>query len=318
VPIKSWWFADGIHILDTTAEYADLLYGRLVAVGGQPIDEVVARLAGIIPHENEAQVRQKAVNYLSSPDLLHGLGVITTAESVSLTVEHDDGRRVTQELTPVDRTTRPAWVAGSDPAVDEPLYRRNGSLAYWFEKLTDSHVLYVKYNSCRDMPDAPFADFVRQVFAAFDAEPGWKLVIDLRDNGGGNSAVFEPFLEALEARPVSRTEGHLYVIVGRRTFSSAILNAVDLRKRTAAVFVGEPTGGKPNHFGELQMFRLPNSGLTVTYSVKYFKEVDGDPDSFYPDITVEPTFADYLAGLDPVLDRVLDNRSAPSSRPPLE
>ena len=40
---------------------------------------------------------------------------------------------------------------------------------------------------------------------------------------------------------------------------------------TEAIFIGEPTGGRPNHFGEVKSFNLPNSGLSVRYSTKYFR-----------------------------------------------
>jgi hypothetical protein len=305
VPIMTYWFADGIFIFSTTAEYRSLLDAKLVAVGGRPIEEVIERIAEIIPHENRAQVRLKAVNDLSSPVLLHGLGIIPSADSVSLTVERADGTEVTRTLEPIDMGSRPAWIGASREPGALPLYQKDRNVPYWFDELPDARAVYVKYNSCRDMPDRPFAGFVRDVFAAVDANPGWRLVIDIRNNGGGNSAVFEPFLEALEARASFKTKGRLYVIIGRQTFSSAILNALALGKRTAAVFAGEPTGGKPNHFGEVQTIKLPNSGLAVTYSVKYFKEVDGDPDSLYPDISVESTFADFEAGRDPVLEAVL-------------
>jgi hypothetical protein len=87
-----------------------------------------------------------------------------------------------------------------------------------------------------------------------------------------------------------------------------------MKKQTAALFAGEPTGGKPNHYGEVQSFKLPSSGLTVTYSVKYFKVLEGDPDSLQPDILVPFNFADYRAKRDPVLEKVLAFTSSNSPR----
>jgi hypothetical protein len=83
------------------------------------------------------------------------------------------------------------------------------------------------------------------------------------------------------------------------------LNALDLRKETPAIVFGEPSGGKPNHFGEVQAMRLPESGLTVSFSTKYFQVVPGDPEAIVPDVLVEHTFADYRAKSDPVLDAAL-------------
>jgi len=57
------------------------------------------------------------------------------------------------------------------------------------------------------------------------------------------------------------------------------------------------------------MFRLPQSGLPVTYSVKYFRVIDDDPDSLMPDILIEPRISEYLKKLDPVLNFVLGKRN---------
>ena len=106
------------------------------------------------------------------------------------------------------------------------------------------------------------------------------------------------------ARQINR-KGRLFVVLGRRTFSSAILNAIDLKKKTEAVFYGEPTGGKPNHYGEIRTLTLPHLGLKVSYSTKYFQFVEGDEPSLIPDVLVELALDDYLALRDPVLEAIL-------------
>ncbi len=58
--------------------------------------------------------------------------------------------------------------------------------------------------------------------------------------------------------------GKIFVVIGRRTFSSGLLNAHDLAARTRAILIGEPTGGKPNSYGEVESFTLPRSGLRAT------------------------------------------------------
>ena len=116
-------------------------------------------------------------------------------------------------------------------------------------------------------------------------------------------------LKAIKDRPGLNKKGKLYVIIGRRTFSSAVLNAMDLRNETEAILVGEPTGGKPNHFGEVKNDRLTNSGLRFTWSVKYFTVTDGDPASIFPDVDVRNTIDDYRAGNDVVLKEIFEAAS---------
>ena len=70
--------------------------------------------------------------------------------------------------------------------------------------------------------------------------------------------------------------------------------------------MGEPTGGKPNTYGEVRTFELPNSKLVVAYSTKYFRLIkSADPPSVIPDQLIETSSADYFAGRDPVLEFVL-------------
>ena len=305
LPLMLYWFKDGIYVLNTTAEHKDILYGKITALGGRPIAEVTAALASVIPHENGSQVRNQVPNLLADTAVLKGLGLIPSPDSASLTVLTDSGKILTVEMAPIAFSSKPAWLVETADESAAPLYLRKRNVFYWFEVLPGERALYFKYNSCQEIPGRPFAGFVRELFAAVDAGPVDRIVVDLRHNGGGNSAVFVPFLEELKKRPALLEKGRLAVIVGRRTFSSAVLNALDLKKAAPVVFIGEPTGGKPNHYGELQTLRLPESGLTATYSTKFFQVVDGDPDSIFPDIAVEPTFADHRARLDPALAAAL-------------
>lgn len=308
LPLMVYWFRDGLTVVNTTADYEPILFGRITAVDGVAIDAVTSALASVIPHENEAQVRNQAPGLLVDTVLLHGLGLIASAGSARLTVETPSGGTAAAELRPIAFSTRPTWLVGPADESQTPLYLRKRNVPYWFEILPSEKALYFKYNSCREIADRPFPGFVREMFQAADAAAVERLVVDLRHNGGGDSSLFASFLDELRKRPALLRKGRLSVIIGRRTFSSAVLNAVDLRKSTPAVFFGEPTGGKPNHYGELQSFRLPESGLGVTYSIQYFRVVEGDPASILPDTAVELTLADYLAKADPVLDAALGRR----------
>jgi hypothetical protein len=308
LPLMLYWFKDGIAILNTTAEYEEILYGRITLLGGKSIEDVVAVLSAVIPHENEAQVKDKIPNVLTDTVILHGLKLIPSQETVSLTVLTKSGRTVTLDMKPLSFASKPEWLVDTSDESDAPLYLRKRRMYYWYEILSDYQTLYFKYNSCQNMKDQPFKDFVDILFSAADAAKIKRIVIDLRHNGGGNSGIFAPFLEELKKRPEFLQNGSIHVLIGRRTFSSAILNTIDLKKQTQAIFAGEPTGGKPNHYGEVQMFLLPNSKLPVSFSVKYFRVIEDDPDSLVPDLLIEPRISDYLKKVDPVLENVLGRK----------
>src|SRR6185436_11458074 len=97
----------------------------------------------------------------------------------------------------------------------------------------------------------------------------------------------------------------LFVIVGRRTFSAALANAVDFRKETHAILVGEPIGERPNSYSENDEMTLPNSKLVVSYSTRYYQFLEQDAPAVMPDVRIDPSWADFKAGRDAVLDWVV-------------
>ncbi len=308
-PLVLYGFKEGIFLTNTIREHRDLLYQKLVAVDGHPISDVLAAYGGILSHENEAQLKYAIPQILASAEALHGLGVISDAGKAVFTFEDDSGRRTDATMTPLLMGAGlPSLAVDMRDASAEPLYVRDRSKPYWFAALPESKAVYIKYNSCREMKDRPFAAFIKDAFAAVESIPAERLIVDLRNNGGGDSSLFGPFFSALSNSPRVNLKGRLFVIVGRQTFSSAILNAIDLRKRTPAIFVGEPTGGKPNHFGEIKTMRLPRTKLEVSYSTKFFQQSYEDTPSLMPDVTIELSIADYKARRDPVLAAILSGK----------
>jgi hypothetical protein len=97
----------------------------------------------------------------------------------------------------------------------------------------------------------------------------------------------------------------LYVITGRRTFSAALWNSVDFKKQTRATIVGEPPGERPNSYSENDEMTLPNSGLVLSYSTRYYQFLDEDVPAFLPDKRIDPEWQSYKEGRDPVMEWIL-------------
>ncbi len=96
------------------------------------------------------------------------------------------------------------------------------------------------------------------------------------------------------------------MLVGPGTFSSAVITAHRFRSELHAILVGEPPSNKPNHYGSVNSFELPNSHLKLNYSEKQIRLIrNADPDTLAPDVLVRQTLADYLAGRDRVLETAL-------------
>ena len=71
----------------------------------------------------------------------------------------------------------------------------------------------------------------------------------LRRNGGGNNYLPEPLRKRLLRSRFNRPGG-LYVMTSPMTFSAAQNPTTRLERDSFAIFVGEPTGGAPNHYGD--------------------------------------------------------------------
>lgn len=195
-------------------------------------------------------------------------------------------------------------------AVAKRYTRKNEN--YWSTSIDNGDTLYVAYNSCLIDPANPFAEFSNDIMSKLKPGGPERVIIDLRNNFGGISNVIEPFMAKLAAHKVINQSDRLFVLIGSSTFSSAMLNALQFGTTTRATLVGEPTGGKPNQYGNISTRFLPKSGLQVSISTKYFDQNPTDPPSVTPDITVVLKSSDFFTGADPVMQKV---RSIPIKSP---
>jgi len=306
-PLNFYPFADGLTLMAAPDDYRAALGGRLVSIGDRDAADVLAALGTAIPHANDGWLRVMAAQSLPNAALLYGLGLIPGTDEAAFTFELPGGDRVTLNIasTPRRALAGQSWHTALDPAALPPAFVSHNPPNYWYQYFPDAQTLYVNYAICAEAEGWPFADFLAEVLGVLDAQPVTRVAVDLRSNSGGDSRILEPLIEALSQRPAINRPGHLFVLIGPRTYSSALLNAIQFRQRTAALLVGEPTGGEPNHYGELQSFTLPHSGLQVFYSTKHFVYLEGDTSSALdPDRLIPLTAADLFAGHDPVLEAI--------------
>ena len=279
----------------------ELFARRLVAVDGRPVRDVEQRLAPLVPHENGITLRLGVAHLLGVPRALRDVGVTADLAEVRLTLRDLDGVEEEVRLASRSSATLGPWRAFAPPGWSEPLYRTRMGEDWWWTELEDGRTLYLQYNACRDGEDPTFAEFADGVLARLDGGDRPRLVIDLRLNTGGHSTVLRPLLDGLARRSAIE----VIALIGPGTYSSGMLNAWQLERRVDAELVGEPTAQKPNCFGDVRGFELPNSGIGVDCSTRTFRTVPGDPGSLFPGRTVVTTFEDVYRGRDPVLAAVI-------------
>jgi hypothetical protein len=305
-PVEFYWFKEGIYIINTNKAYQELLDAKVIAVNHQKIEDAAQRLRPLLAGGNENWFKTQVVYYLSIPKVLKYFKV-STEDELEFEVQLTTGEVKIIKMRPVFyKDYRP--VDTSNQPV--PMYGTHADENYWYEYLENEKILYINYRRCRQMRDKPFEIFLNEVWEFIKKHKVEKIVLDLRDNGGGRSPILEPFIKKLKKSSFNET-GKLYVVIGRRTYSSAVLNVVRLKKDTKAIFVGEATGGSPNHYGDIKQLELPNSKWHIHYSTKYFHWFKEDVDTFKPDVPIDVTFEDYKTARDAVLEWIIEHKKQP-------
>jgi hypothetical protein len=308
-PFYAYDFGDGVYVV-AAVRRPDLVGARVLAVEGRPVSEVLALLAPLVTYDNELSRKLRLPLQLATAEVLHGLGVTPAARRATFTLELRSGDR--RDVT-LDALDAPAYARGLRsafggspfvyglPARNNLLFLTRRGSGQWLRTLRRGRVVYVAYNSVLQSTQAT-AQRLRRLASRRRVE---RVIVDLRNNGGGDIANYPPLLAALQARSINR-RNKLVVLIGRATFSAATHFAADVERLTRAVFVGEPTGGSPNHWSDTTSVTLPVLGWTVHIPELYYEKRPGERGlAIEPDIRVELTAADFFAGRDPVLAAAL-------------
>jgi uncharacterized protein (TIGR03437 family) len=313
------WFAftfygyeDGWRVNAVRSDLTKLLGCKIVQIGDTPIEDAVTKVATAISHENDQWVKQQFPSYAMWADVLKTVGIVDSLDSARWTFETLAGERFSIDLATIPQGSI-SGIGLPDGQGFKALYQQNTTQNYWYTYLGSTRTLYFAYNSCTDSATRPFSAFTQEMLGVFDTNPVDRLIIDLRNNPGGNSAVIDPFLTGLQARQSRFASGtKKIVIIGRRTASSALLNAISLKGQPYTILAGEPTGGRPNSYGETLNLTLPNTGATLSYSTKYFPSPI-TTDSLMPDRGIPLYSRDVFARHDPFLAEALADTPPASS-----
>lgn len=207
------------------------------------------------------------------------------------------------------------WTEAYEGVAPRYLARRDEN--YWFELLPESRTAYFQYNEVYNAEDQPIPEFADTLFGALDTGEIDRLIIDLRWNRGGDNGLNQTFVHGLIRSRKLREAGSLFVILGRGTFSAAMMFALDVERHTPVLFVGEPSGGRPNHFGDSRLLTLPETGVTVRISSLYWQYSTPHDERLWiePHLPTPLSAADYRAGRDVAMHAILELVSTPIESP---
>lgn len=309
LPLEFYFFEDEMYVRAAVPEYQSLVGAQVEKVGSMPIEDVINACKAYLGSDNDMQLKWIMPVALGFGDIYKLIGACTDRDSITFTLQSLDGHRKTvsiksEPLTrdPMARFAPSHWIDLQDSKI--PLWKKDPENYYWYEYLTDRKIVYFQLNQVRNKPDQSLADFVKELFQFISENGVEALILDIRLNNGGNSFLNKTLVHEIIKNDKLNSHGKLFTIIGRRTFSAAMNLASDLERNTATLFVGEPTGSKPNFYGEDNEYILPHSGLTGSISSRYWQGGHTSDDSrtwIAPHLAADLSLDNYRNGEDPAL-----------------
>ena len=317
-PLQFGIFKEGLFVISADPKYADLVGTQVLRIGAHTPDQVIQAVGPIISKDNEQGVTRSVTNFMRYPQVLNGLGLQPESDRIELTVRGVDNKTRTAWVTAVEIDSdfnrifgHPKWANAYEKTPGPmPLYLKDRRTNYWFEHLPNNKAVYFQFNLVVNGSTEPLNVFLEGLFKFVEEHEIEKLIIDMRWNNGGNALMLMPLINGLVRSKVNRT-GHLFVIVGRYTYSAAIPAAAWIERHTNAIFVGEPTPSGPNVIAESNIVTLPYSRVRVSISDIYWQgswPIDRRT-WIAPLYLVPPSFEAYKAKRDPALELILNYRN---------
>lgn len=318
LPLQFHWLKEGIFVIQATKNHQNILGLKLLKINDIPVQVVIDSLSTLLTLDNTAIGKRDIPQLISLSQLLRYFKIATN-DSIFLDLKNTiTGDAINSYLLviPNERPDNNDFVQLKSEKNTISFINRDK--LFHSHYMTDEKLYYIQYNKCwskeleiehnngKNAEKLPsFTEFEENVINELKNDSIDKLVFDLRYNSGGNSLQGTLFIEKIMRHPKILKGIPVFVLIGRKTYSSAIINVMDFKKYSNVTLIGEETAGKPNHFGEVRKFTLPNSGLTVGYSTKYFQRTSGNENTIKPDVEILLSISDFVKGIDPLLEYVI-------------
>ena len=296
-------------------EDKDLLCQEVVKLAGKPVEEVVAACGTLFDSDNPVHLRRQFRQACNVADIYEYLGLVEAGKPLTVTLKN--GKSLTLEPMGMEEMGKLELAQISQLIKGQPETAARD--AYYFAKPLTENVYYIQYNVCREAEDLSMEDFAALVKKDLEAGDYGRVLLDLRNNGGGSDGVIWPLFEVL--REAMDGGAELVGLIGEATFSSALINAVEIQEM-GGVLAGEPAGGSVCHFGAVKTFSLPNSKARGQVSSKYLDlntlldaAAGRGVETLEPDVLAYQTLEDTLEGKDTLVQLCLAAPLAPAGFP---
>jgi hypothetical protein len=306
-PIEVFYVDGNWRVIKVSEEHKSLLGKKLVQIDDQSISTVVKEVSQVAQYvENQHSEIFRTGDYMMIADLLHGLGLTKDILSAEFSFVDDNGNESKTKISAINKEkyysdTAFSFYEVNTPALAEAIDKQHDFL--WFCPIKNSKAIYIKFESYPSFEE--MEKFGESVLRYINQNQIEQVVIDLRNNGGGDFFVGTFLAYYLNLADSIDWKSGVYTLTDRVTFSAATSNAAQFRQMINAKIVGEQSGSNPTGYQDMGQFTLPNSGMFVTYSKRLFRFQERVTQGVQPDVLISYNWEDFVAGKDNMLDWII-------------
>jgi C-terminal processing protease CtpA/Prc len=323
------WLPDAFYVRDEREPFQQ--GDRIIAIGGKSIESIYRQMRVMIPAENENYRKWSMAEKIQREEFLEYLEV-TENNAVEISVERA-GNRITliAPLKPAAQCVHPQpsrpWVGYQVDAdlslavfyLDkcDPNEQYTKTVGAFFKEVNEKQIRNIAIDVRRNgggnsrVIDEFFRYLNIDRFKSFSCDIRYSEEVAQWAGYSETSGYRHGEPCEIQNHRVQDSnllfDGKLYVLTSPETFSSGNWFAVIVKDNGLGTIIGEPTGNAPSSYGDAPSFQMPNSGFCFCVSHKKFvrPNPDNDPeDGLYPDILVNRSINDIIAGVDTQLEKL--------------
>jgi len=297
------------RVVKVTKKHKNLLGKILTKIDGKQINHIAEEVNKVAQYiENKQSEIIRTGEYLMISELLYGLQLTKDEFKADFTFLDDSGEESTVLLNTINNKD---YYENTDfksfevriPEIQKPTDSKHDFL--WFSPIENTTGIYIKFESYPSFEE--MEKFGESVLKYINENQIKQVVIDLRNNGGGDFFVGTFLAYYLNLADSIDWKSGVYVLTDKVTFSAATSNASQFRQILNAKIIGEPTGSNPTGYQDMGQFTLPNSGMIVTYSKRLFRFQDEITQGVQPDVLIEYDWNSYSKGIDNMMEWVIND-----------
>jgi hypothetical protein len=330
IPVRFLFLSSGLYVGHASNTWKHLEDHQVLSINGFSVNELESRWA--VYQGGQAGWRKQFIyHFLEAPELLASAGVGNNPDRIELACRDGAGKtkNVTIKAQPlavefdgIEEFIPPPrlQLVYKLRDVKAPYYLSEPEEPFRYRTLEKNKIAYLQFRTNIDFSGKrDIVQFAADVEESLRQDRPVHLIVDQRLNWGGDLTTTRALMERLP----SFVSGQVFLLTSGRTFSAGISSSAYLKQAGGdqVTILGEPVGDDLEFWAEGDLLNLPTLQANLLYARERHNYRTGCPEAdchaniqhnpiriktLAPDVPVSPSQDDFLAGRDPVIEKVLD------------